>query len=394
MKYANRMDPADKIVDCNLPVENSEHDHRHNGITGVLHYDAAYPPPIIGGKEKQAHLLAKGLLAAGVRVNVLTRVHSGNRRGEFRFEGVKGVRIAPGFLEPANLAWHMLVQRRAATILHIHTPSRIGIMVLLLGRALQYKVVFKIPNQGLLDRRRGLGRKLWLWAIRRAHLLVVLENDTLDAFKAAGIDKRRIIKTVNGVEMPDLRGFERSTDGPTRLIFVGRLAPQKRCEDVLRALAILKGEGMDATLDIVGSGPELQRLLDIANGLKLDNYVKFHGRVDNVQAYLQRSHILILASEYEGMPNVVLEAMCTGLPVISSRVGAVQEMLGGDGERWMYDAGDVKSLANLVAAAQKNRTILFEYGKALHEKCRRQYAIGVVVENYLKQYRILEHAKY
>ncbi|WDN89431.1 hypothetical protein BuS5_02399 [Desulfosarcina sp. BuS5] len=106
-----------------------------------------------------------------------------------------------------------------------------------------------------------------------------------------------------------------STHG--RLVYVGRLSPQKGLNDLLLTLKYLNAI-KPCSLLIIGEGSELSMLHDLTDKLGLQDAIHFLGQVKNPYPYIYSSEILILSSHYEGFPNVILEAMICGVPVIST----------------------------------------------------------------------------
>ncbi len=110
---------------------------------------------------------------------------------------------------------------------------------------------------------------------------------------------------------------------PFRLLFVGRLHPQKNVHLIIQALPrLLQLAGMPCHFEIVGDGTERSRLEALANSLGVSDSITFHGWLDkkSLLARYQTAHVFINPSSYEGMPNSALEAMACGLPVIVSNV--------------------------------------------------------------------------
>ena len=118
-------------------------------------------------------------------------------------------------------------------------------------------------------------------------------------------------------------------EGKKRLLHIGRLAPEKRQADLLKALTFLPAT-LDYELELIGDGPLRQ---DIANWVQeygLESRVRLAGQQSRsaVQASLQRAEVLILSSDYENFPVSILEALACGKPVVATRCGGPEEMIG------------------------------------------------------------------
>lgn len=111
-----------------------------------------------------------------------------------------------------------------------------------------------------------------------------------------------------------------------RFVFVGDLRPQKRVDRLLNALAIIP-RGL-VSLDIIGDGVERQMLHDLCNDLALSECVRFVGFQPNPYGWIDAADALLLTSDFEGAPNVALEALALETPVISTPAsGTICEML-------------------------------------------------------------------
>lgn len=351
----------------------------------ILMFDAAYPPPVTGGKEKQAHLLARELVRKGYRVQSFSYKHNGNKSQSF--EGVWVTRVPGGLIAVPLLLMYLLLNRFRFRILHVHTPSRIGKIVSALGFFLGYKLVFKFPNERMLESKSALTRFGWNMLFRVAHLLVVLEEDTRKKLLNNGVDESKIFYVSNGIEVPEQVEFQRGVSNKFRIVFVGRLMPQKRCRDLIRACALLDKEKIDWHLDIIGDGPLRSELENQVYKLELGPRVNFTGYQDDVRGFLQQMDILVLPSEKEGMSNVILEAMSLGLPVLASDVGSARNQLGDMGQEFLFGPGDINSMAEKIAFQAQNRDQRLEYGQYLYTRCKALFSIDAVAESYSQMYR-------
>ena len=113
----------------------------------------------------------------------------------------------------------------------------------------------------------------------------------------------------------------------TNLISVGRLSPEKGHDILFRSLALMNSENIH--LYVLGSGPNGEYLEELSKELGLADRVHFLGFQDNPYFYMKNADALVLSSHYEGFPNVVLEALACGTPVISTpAIGGVVEIIG------------------------------------------------------------------
>ena len=102
---------------------------------------------------------------------------------------------------------------------------------------------------------------------------------------------------------------------------------------------------------------------------------------------LRKTDLLLVPSRREGMPNVVLEAMSLGVPVIATDVGAVSRLLGKAGESFIVPPGDVDRFADATLKLMQDPVRHDEYGTALYTRAKRLFDMPVIAQDYLGRYR-------
>lgn len=156
----------------------------------------------------------------------------------------------------------------------------------------------------------------------------------------------RLAHVPNPLRVPPDPGTRRTRQGP-QFISVGRLVPQKRVDLVLEAFARL--EGLEHWIfEILGDGPERTSLDRIVAERRLGGRVRFHGHVDPFP-YLYASDIFVLASDFEGMPNALLEAMACGVvPIVNDATPGPLEFVEHDITGLVVPAGDLDALTEAM----------------------------------------------
>ena len=146
----------------------------------------------------------------------------------------------------------------------------------------------------------------------------VLGKDLIDNFKAK---EDKIYPIYNFVDKDKIDKFLKEKNkiklSKNTVITVGRLNNQKGHINLIRSFKYVVDEIRDAKLIILGQGPLEDRINSEIKKLNLEQNVKLIGYQKNPYLYMKNSSLFVLSSFYEGMPNVVLEAMYTGLPIIS-----------------------------------------------------------------------------
>lgn len=156
------------------------------------------------------------------------------------------------------------------------------------------------------------------------------------------------------------------------VLSAGRLASQKGFEYLIEAAKIVNGKNKNIVFYIAGDGKcknELQRSID---KLKLSDRVFLLGFVEDLKSLFDKANLFVLSSLYEGMPNVVMEAMAYGLPVISTRVNGVDELIGDE------SCGTVIESAN----SQQMATAVLDFFKQSNHKSQIEKAKGRIAAKF------------
>ena len=208
-----------------------------------------------------------------------------------------------------------------------------GVAALLLGRWLRRPVVItgRGTDLNLYPRRHPVIRRVISWAARHAAASIAVSAGLRDVLVELGAPPARLHVLRNGVDLELFRPMDREHVrrdlGITKvtLASVGSLIERKGHHLVIEALTLLP----DCQLLIAGDGPERGRLAALAASLGVDARVTFLGERphEHLASIYSAADILVLASSREGWPNVLLEAMACGTPVVATAVEGVTEML-------------------------------------------------------------------
>ncbi|WP_282058321.1 glycosyltransferase family 4 protein [Lentibacter algarum] len=159
------------------------------------------------------------------------------------------------------------------------------------------------------------------------------------------------------------------------LLFVGRLAAVKGLPVLLRALAHVP----EATLTIVGDGPQRGDIEALIDALNLHERVQLMGyrSQDEVAELLSQSRALVLPSFAEGLPVVLMEAMAAGLPVITTQIAGVPELVKDRENGWLVAAGDEDGLRGAIEALLAAPERAHEMGRAGRATVMAEFDAGV-----------------
>jgi len=346
---------------------------------------SSLPPETIGGAELQAEKLGR-LLGKKHRVLFLIRSNHNQprkekRHGYFikrrRFIGFPGLCI--GFNLFSSL--RDIYRNRSDIDVLICYNVENGLIGALAKCLFHSPMILFIQGEEEYTPGGPWRNKIYSFIALKFSDSILVQTETMRKDILEELRRRRISSLVtdimskiqvvpNGIEIQGRRDFEGE-----KLLYVGRLTRKKGVEYLISAMRSVK----DVDLLIVGDGPDRRRLEEMAAGLR----VKFIGMVspEKVYDYLEQAKILILPSLYEGLPNVILEAMSVGVPVIATRVGGVPDVIKDAETGLLVEPGRVKELAISIKKLIKDDDLRRKMSKNLLKEAEK-YSWENVVETF------------
>ena len=191
----------------------------------------------------------------------------------------------------------------------------------------------------------------------------------------------------NGVELDRFTPRESGLDKESlKLLTVGRLSSSKRIDLLIEAVQIIRNKIPDVTMTIAGSGGLYKKLDQLVKNENLQNHIKMPGTVDaeNMPGLYRQHDIFVTATAQEGMSNAMLEAMASGLPVITTRCEGVEELIADNGI--IVEQPNSKAIAEAINQAVRDEQGYKAMCLAARKKAE-QFTWEKAAEQYLKIYR-------
>ncbi|MCW8194222.1 glycosyltransferase family 4 protein [Proteobacteria bacterium 005FR1] len=200
------------------------------------------------------------------------------------------------------------------------------------------------------------------------HIVTVCENDRQLALDKKVADPDKLVTIHNGMpQLPVGQGFNpgagKSNDVPV-LIMVARFEDQKDHGTLIEALATLTD--LPWELQLVGDGPLVNDIRDLAQELGIAERIDFLGRRLDVPELLRRADIFVLSTNWEGFPRSILEAMRAGLPVVATEVAGVPEAVEDGVTGYLVPARDVTVLAERIRRLIDSQSLRRDFGERAH----------------------------
>lgn len=194
---------------------------------------------------------------------------------------------------------------------------------------------------------------------------IVLQNETNKNYFSKAVRKKSTV-IFNPLNMGEYEGAAARCDENDRIdeiVAVGRLIRQKNPEMLLNAFANLASDFPKYRLSFIGEGDMREKLLEMAKEKNIADRVELNGAVSNVFERTHKSKLYVMTSEYEGMPNALIEAMCLGLPVISTKVSGAVDVIENKKNGVLIDCGDEKALEKEMRELLSNAELRQRYGE-------------------------------
>ncbi|MFO0958828.1 MAG: glycosyltransferase [Isosphaeraceae bacterium] len=350
------------------------------------------------GAEKQMVMLAAGLPRDRFRVEVIALTRLGPLQADLEAAGIPVTLIGKRFkIDPAalsRLTRHLKARRFDVVQTWIFAANAYGRVA-----ARRARVPVILTAEMAVDLWKGrseriVDRSLARWTDR----LIGNSRAVVDFYRDLGIPESKLLCIPSGIadeEPPDIDPAAIRAEfgwGPetTLLLFAGRLYPQKCVEDLIMALDVLQHIRPNLRALIVGDGPLRERLERRSRAFTLlDRVVKFTGHRDDVPRLLAASDMLVLPSRYEGMPNVVLEAMRFRKPVIATAAPGTTEVVA-DGETGLLvPIGQPTELARAIRKLTDDPGQARRMGEAGRARVEAEFRAATMIDRFAALYEDL-----
>lgn len=185
-------------------------------------------------------------------------------------------------------------------------------------------------------------------AFRRVDGFVFQSEGARDYFKGRVVKKSVVIR--NSVELPEGRFLEPCQNREKKIVNVGRLHPQKNQQLLINSFAKIANQFPEYILEIYGDGELKESLQEQIDQLGLHDRIYLKGITQNILEKVYTASLFVLTSDYEGMPNALMEAMAVGVPCISTdcRPGGARELIENGKNGWIVPVNNVDALSDKI----------------------------------------------
>lgn len=185
---------------------------------------------------------------------------------------------------------------------------------------------------------------------------IVLQTCKNQEYFSKAVQKKSTV-IYNPINLGDYAGAAIKSEKEKKIVTAGRLMPQKNQKMMIGAFAKVAEQYPDYQLVIYGEGPSREELEQLVKELKIEKQVSLPGNKKNLHEQIKNAEMFLLSSDYEGMPNALIEAMCMGLPCISTKVSGATDLISHGKNGLLVELDDQKGFekAMLELLAQKEQ---------------------------------------
>jgi glycosyltransferase involved in cell wall biosynthesis len=290
----------------------------------------------------------------------------------------------------------------------IHSPNDHSTNVAaagLIARALNRPFVYTIQGTGtktghfLVDAVASMySWTVGKWHIREASKIVLLSKGLIPTAQKSGIEKKKIVIIPSGVDNarfdPDRPDVEEKTlvlrnklkiNDEVVIGYTGRLYPAKGLTYLLQAAKKIADKNRKIALLLVGDGAQMQELEHMAKALKIK--AMFVGWQHDLEPYYQLMDIFVLPSLFEGLPNVILEAMAMKKPIIATNVGGNPDVVSNGENGFLVPVCDAELLADALEKLVDDYALRVKMGAVNRQKIEHHFLWSQTADKIEKVYR-------
>ena len=334
-----------------------------------------------GGGQRVISLLVKGLVEAGAHCEIVTYYNEDvlfDIDKRVKVKCIAGNEKRKNIL--ANIIWiRKYFRENADVVISFLAPfNMIAIMATLFSKkriiVADRSDPYHVPQSFIIRKLRDF---LYLFCDK-----AVFQTETNKSYFPRLIQRKSIV-IANPVSMGKYAGYGVKCKKEKKVVSVGRLINEKNHELLIKSFCSIHDNLKDYWLEIYGDGnrrDDLQRLIEEFNAKE---YVFLKGRVKDVFERISTASLFVLSSNYEGMPNALIEAMCEGLPVISTRVSGAKELIEDGKNGILVDIGDQKQLEKAMLELLNNADKRSDYANRAVE-VNRQLSEEAILREWIK----------
>ncbi|MBK8313239.1 MAG: glycosyltransferase [Acidobacteria bacterium] len=330
-----------------------------------------------GGAERQLYYILKALKESGADPCLICLT-----QGEYWETPIRelGIPVIHAGASPSRSSRLMKIMRILKSLKpdiiqsqHFYT----NLYASLAARVIGAREIGAIRND-VTSEVRSNGRLLGNLSLKMPRLLAANSRAAIRTAAGLGVPLSRIFYLPNAVDTELFHPAQQRNDdgGGVKIVSAGRLTEQKRFDRLLRIVDKLRNlTAVEFKVSIYGMGELSQSLEEMAAAMGLQPFVEFRGLASDPREVYEQADIFVLTSDWEGTPNVVLEAMASGLSVVATAVGDIPEIIDHGQSGFVYDRQNEAAMAAKLAELIENRNLRVQTGRTSCKKMEDCYSL-------------------
>jgi glycosyltransferase involved in cell wall biosynthesis len=361
----------------------------------------------LGGLERLVLDLAREGIRRGQQVSIVCIERPGRlaRDAEALGAEVHSIDKPPGKSLDAVARSAALLGRLAPDVIHTHQVGALWYLGQAARRSGHLPVIHTEHTDHVSHARRWTeklrARFLWMRAAPLAERFCCVSPDIARSVRAwRTVPRSKVDVVQNGIDVDMFADGQSPAAvrlpmgipaGALVIGTVGRLVEVKQQNRLIEAYAALRSRGRHANtwLLIVGDGPERQNLEKLACELGVADRTVFTGYCPKPQKLLRAMDLFALTSRHEGLPLALLEAWASGLPVVSTSVGAIPQTVIHGINGMLYRSGDQRALVQTLDMLLESPWLMSQLARRGQERARLRYSLTRMADEYEQRYRTL-----
>ena len=355
------------------------------------------------GAEKQLVLLASGLPRDRFEPEVIVLTRTGPLEEELRQAGVPVTVI--GKRSKFDLRTYSTLKRRLREsppdILHtwIFAANAYGRLVAPKKRAFRTVVSERCVDSWKAGWQLWLDRKL----IGKTDALLGNSESVVEFYAGQGVPRSLMTVIPNAIVPPPQPALSRAQfladlklPAETKLVgVIGRLAKQKRVEDLLWGMQVLRQADPTCRMLVIGDGPEREDLQQHARDVEVSDFVTFLGHRDDAASLVRHLDVFWLGSSFEGMSNSLMEAMTAGVPVIATDIPPNRELITHGVHGFLANVGDGVAFAQYTVKLFHEPELRDQLVRAAQERMASEFSVDRMIERHVELYDgLMNHGRH
>jgi glycosyltransferase involved in cell wall biosynthesis len=335
----------------------------------------------VGGAEKLVKNLSLAQQESGKEVSILSFGHTTDEFQQVLSQSKVKVHNIAGNLLKRQVQIIKLINN--FDVIHIHSPAVIRAFLLIFPVLLPKTVIYTIHGE-VSPSLKGIKTSHRVARYYVNYTFAVSDKTRLKAGELFSWPKDKIKVIKNGVSVSPL-SLNKTNKSKVILGTVSRLIPLKKIEDLITCIGTYNFNDQ-IEVKIFGDGPERKALEALVDDLSLNDRIKFMSNVIDEAKIYPLIDCLIICSETEGLPMVLLEGMAYGVPCISTRVGAIPDIIEVSNSGFLFDTSNLLQLSEHIKLICNNKSLLAEKGLNGKDYVAKHFAIENIANAYQQYY--------